>query len=182
MATAMEVARYLIAKRDLTGDMQLEKLLYYAQAWSLAWTGNALFGEEIEAWSNGPVVRSVWAAKKYGDIEPDAEAIRPDERAIVDAVWAYYGDKGGRRLSRLTHQEDPWKEARRGLAEDARSTSPISRASMLRYYTAQAARAAAGAVPVAPVLSEAVSDADVLAVGNRQRTRWRKALDALAQR
>ncbi|MBD5559274.1 MAG: DUF4065 domain-containing protein [Clostridia bacterium] len=35
--------------------MKLQKLLYYAQVWSLVWDENELFPEKFEAWANGPV-------------------------------------------------------------------------------------------------------------------------------
>lgn len=35
--------------------MKLQKLVYYCQAWHLAWEGRALFPEAIHAWASGPV-------------------------------------------------------------------------------------------------------------------------------
>ena len=35
--------------------MKLQKLVYYCQAWHLAWEGRALFPEAIQAWASGPV-------------------------------------------------------------------------------------------------------------------------------
>ena len=35
--------------------MKLEKLVYYSQAWSLAWDGEPLFNDDFQAWANGPV-------------------------------------------------------------------------------------------------------------------------------
>ena len=40
--------------------MKLQKLIYYAHSWSLAVYGEPLIEEDIEAWSWGPVVRSVY--------------------------------------------------------------------------------------------------------------------------
>lgn len=39
---------------------KLQKLLYYAQGWHLAVTDRRLFAEDLEAWAEGPVIRSVW--------------------------------------------------------------------------------------------------------------------------
>jgi uncharacterized phage-associated protein len=44
---------------DIT-NLKLQKLLYYCQAWSLVFTGQALFAERIEAWVHGPVVPSIF--------------------------------------------------------------------------------------------------------------------------
>ena len=35
--------------------MKLQKLVYYCQAWSLAWDDVPLFDEDFPAWANGPV-------------------------------------------------------------------------------------------------------------------------------
>lgn len=40
--------------------MKLHRLLYYSQAWHLAWEGKPLFDDEIQAWANGPVVASIY--------------------------------------------------------------------------------------------------------------------------
>ncbi|MFF8902543.1 Panacea domain-containing protein [Streptomyces lydicus] len=35
--------------------MKLQRLVYYCQAWHLAWAGNALFPERLLAWASVPV-------------------------------------------------------------------------------------------------------------------------------
>jgi len=68
-ATALDVAAHLLTlKPDVTRE-GLQALLYYAQAWSLLWDGVPIFDDPIEAWAQGPVVRSVWEAT-----EPTEEA------------------------------------------------------------------------------------------------------------
>lgn len=52
-------------------------------------------------------------------------------------VLGIYGNLEASVLERLTHSEDPWKEARAGLAPDAASTREISQSSMQRYYGAR---------------------------------------------
>ena len=41
-------------------NLKLQKLLYYAQAWHLAFFGAPLFDEDFEAWVHGPVVPRVF--------------------------------------------------------------------------------------------------------------------------
>jgi uncharacterized phage-associated protein len=180
MTTAMQVATYLRHQRTVFGEMQLQKLLYYAQAWTLAWTGKPLFVDEIEAWANGPVVRTVWAAGKYDEVVPPQAELSDAEREIVDAVYAFYGDAGGMVLGARTHTEEPWIEARHGLPKNAMSSSPLSQSTMLRYFTKESVGQTD--CPKRPVrVIEAAPDA-VAAAGNRQAHRWRDALDALANR
>ncbi len=62
--TASEAARYFLALQDdedSISNLKLQKLLYYAQGFSLALTGKPLFNDQIKAWIHGPVVPSVWA-------------------------------------------------------------------------------------------------------------------------
>ena len=40
--------------------MKLEKLLYYCQSWHLTRHASPLYAEPIEAWVQGPVVRSLY--------------------------------------------------------------------------------------------------------------------------
>ena len=59
MTTAYEIASHIRSRHKFSGEIQMHKLLYYAQAWSLAWDGAPLFEDRIEAWKNGPVVPSL---------------------------------------------------------------------------------------------------------------------------
>lgn len=61
-------------------------------------------------------------------------ALSDIQRETIDAVLGYYGDKPSQWLSDLTHREDPWLEARRGLAPGERGCREISHAAMAEYY------------------------------------------------
>lgn len=112
---------------DYLTPMKLQKLLYYAQGWSLAETGRPLFGEEIEAWRDGPVVESVYQQFKRWEKRPIVEypsrapALTPEAEALVRSVWDRYKAYSAYRLSDMTHEEMPWKKARGGLARNAPS-------------------------------------------------------------
>ena len=60
MQTVFDVALYFLNRSDSAGSyaithLKLQKLVYYAQAWSLAVRGEPIFEEHIEAWTHGPV-------------------------------------------------------------------------------------------------------------------------------
>src|SRR5450631_518283 len=60
MLTARAVADYFLSlvdeeAGDSLSNLKLQKLVYYAQGFSLALTGKRLFDEAIEAWEHGPV-------------------------------------------------------------------------------------------------------------------------------
>ncbi|WP_218124294.1 Panacea domain-containing protein [Chitinophaga filiformis] len=44
----------------------MQKLVYYAQAWHLVAFLTPLFEEDIEAWTHGPVIRSLYRRFKDG--------------------------------------------------------------------------------------------------------------------
>jgi uncharacterized phage-associated protein len=147
MATAEAVARYFLwlaaqePEEELVTHMRLQKLLYYAQGWSLASRGRALFEGEIQAWQHGPVVHEVYsrfAAFKAAPIPSTLAADSPElddgEKALIAWVWGKEGRYSASELRRRTHQERPWRESRQGVREDEASRSPISLEIMRTYF------------------------------------------------
>lgn len=140
MATAHDVAAYILRRRSPISAMKLQKLVYYAQAWSLVWDDRRLFPERIEAWANGPVVRDLYERHR-GQFElsewpcGDPDALDEDAKDTIDAVLEYYGPKSAQWLSDLTHREKPWREARQGIPDGERAASEISLATMMEYYS-----------------------------------------------
>ncbi len=130
-----------VTERNSTVDpLKLQKLLYYAQAWSMVFRESPMFIEAIEAWVHGPVVRSVYQEFKsysYENISLSAETldISADELRIIDLVCDVYGQKTGRFLEDLTHSEKPWINARTGLSQKDRSNSIIALEEMMSYYS-----------------------------------------------
>ena len=141
MATVFDVVRYILEQSEPMSAVKLQKLAYYSQAWHLAWDGVPLFEDRVEAWANGPVVRRLWDAHK-GTFQVttdtfedgDSSNLESEETSTIDAVLNYYGDKTPHWLSLLTHQEAPWKDARRGLEPGERGSHEITKQSMQDYY------------------------------------------------
>ena len=118
-----EVADYLLAYTDReAGDtisnLKLLKLVYYAQGFCVAMRGEPLFPETIRAWDNGPVVREVYDAFRhnaYHAIPAPAgfgpDFYLPEDRELLDAILATYGQLSATRLRDMTHDEPPWREA-----------------------------------------------------------------------
>jgi uncharacterized phage-associated protein len=123
MVSVNDVARYFLSKADPeAGDaishLKLQKLVYYAQGFHLAISGEPLFPDPIEAWRHGPVVRSLYAQYAgYGaNGIPlprgfDPTSLPPDIRELLDEVYEVYGQYSAWRLRELTHAEPPWREA-----------------------------------------------------------------------
>ncbi len=142
MATAFDVAKYILQKKGNLTAMKLQKLLYYCQAWSLVWDEKPLFENTIQAWVNGPVLPAVYNYHRgqyfVGEKDfpsADSACLNAVQKETVDAVLGYYSDKSAQWLIDLTHSEEPWKEARVGLAPGERGNREITHAAMADYYS-----------------------------------------------
>jgi uncharacterized phage-associated protein len=137
--SAADAAAYILQRMGTMTTMKLQKLLYYCQAWSLVWDEEPLFYERIEAWASGPVVREVFEEHRnmfnISQTSGDPSKLSAKQIETIEGVLSFYGDKPSQWLSDLTHMEDPWKNARDGLAPGVRSNRVISHAAMMEYYT-----------------------------------------------
>ena len=141
MANADDVAAAVIKRTRSIDTFKLEKLVYYCQAWHLAWEGVPLFKARIEAWANGPVVpklyrqhRKVYSVGKWPSGNP--ADLASGEVSTTDAVVNFYNKYSGWELAQLTHRERPWAEARAraGLAPGAVGKVEITHEAMKDYY------------------------------------------------
>lgn len=130
MTSAIDVAAVIRANGH-NDDWKVQKLVYYCQAWSLAWDGVPLFAEEIQAWRDGPVCPAVRNAS-YGAGDPSVLSQR--QLDTVMGVLSLYGKKPPNWLIELTHREKPWIDARAGVAPTAKTQTPISKEALKSYY------------------------------------------------
>src|SRR3989338_2765108 len=152
MANINDISDYIVVKLSDSGSLvnvlKLHKLLYYTQAWSLAFGRGRLFDERFQAWVHGPVSRQIYnrypqktlySAITLDDINPrfDSRSISSDERAFVDGVLEVYAPFTGAQLEEMTHIEQPWIDARAGAAPNERSENVISESTMQSYYAAR---------------------------------------------
>ena len=143
---ASDVAKWFINSTDReSGDdithLKLQKLLYYAQGWSLAHFACPLFDEDLQAWAHGPVAVSVWDQfKAYGweSIPPQkvARKFSGDPLRLLQGVNEKYGIYSAKELERRTHRETPWQRARGNLPPEARCANIIRKADMLSFFSA----------------------------------------------
>ena len=154
MAHAYEVARYLVRlaangdEPDILTHLRIQKLLYYVQAWSLAQRGGPMFDERIEAWAHGPVVCELFhrfADRGRGPVLPedvDAEGeidLSEEDRAFVASVWEAYKGYSALSLREMTHQDEPWLNARKGYAPADHCEEEITHDAMKAYFVEQPA-------------------------------------------
>lgn len=146
---AIAVANYFIAKSlDQPGipsgvsNKKLQKLLYYAQAWSLAFRDTEIFPDKIEAWVHGPAIKSMYVMLKDNGFSNVIEQLpstgtfqlSDDDKMLLDSVWDVYGKYDAQYLELLTHEELPWQEARGNLGESESSSNEISKSTMMSFY------------------------------------------------
>lgn len=140
MVSAHDVAAYILEKRGRMSAMKLQKLVYYAQAWSLVWDDRPLFRERIEAWAHGPVVPELYQEHR-GQFEVtgwprgDVGVLDADAVDTVNVVLDYYAGRNAQVLSDMTHSEEPWRRARAGLAAGERGNAEITLDSLMEYYS-----------------------------------------------
>lgn len=130
MASVFDVAQYIVRERGSMSSMKLQKLCYYSQAWHLVWSDEPMFVEPFQAWANGPVAPALYA-KHRGEFSVDENFLFGDADALTDDQE---DSMTGYELSVLTHDEDPWVEARGGLPRGVRCATEISHAAMAEYY------------------------------------------------
>ena len=139
MANVLDVASYILSQKGKMTAMKLQKLAYYSQAWSLVWDEAPLFNDKIEAWVNGPVAPTLYHAHKghfiIGKVQGgDARRLNKIQKETIGIILEHYGDKSSQWLSDLTHAEEPWQNARKGLSPRTRGNREITKAAMAEYY------------------------------------------------
>ena len=140
------VARYILCKTMDITPLELQKLLYYAQSFYYALFGVELFLDDCQAWAYGPVFPDVYYRyKEYGydpitkptsEFDVDIGELTVKEVELIDSVMEAFGRYSGEVLSRITHNELPWIEARGALHPYDRSVTVIERDTISDYFAA----------------------------------------------
>lgn len=138
MATVFDVANWFLAKSSMT-HKKLQKLCYYAQAWSYALYSRPLFDDVFEAWVHGPVCRSLYnhyRERSFEVIHPTVPApeFSTEDDELLESVWETYGELTANALEALTHSELPWQIARAGCDSGEPCCVVIDSNDMAEFY------------------------------------------------
>lgn len=140
MYTALEIAEKIISLykdseiEDVITNLKLQKLLYYEQGYHLAYFGEPLFNDNIEAWMYGPVVPVVYNEYKKYDSKPiplvdsDLQFKDETEAKLFGEVFNLYNRYSASGLIDLTHSETPWQETPTGVG------NVISQSKMKEFF------------------------------------------------
>lgn len=147
---ARAVANYIIGRGGEEGKhfthLQIQKLVYFCHAWTLALCKYPLIYQPIIAWEYGPIIEDVFKSiVKILDIS-DLEnqkvtklikqvlpaSFNENEKEIVDKVYESYADMNSHQLSSIANADTtPWHVVRSRVNDDI----VISDTLIEQYYT-----------------------------------------------
>lgn len=131
MENLMNIASYICNRYEAENnvridEMKLHKLMYFSQRESLIQNNEPLFDAIFYGWKFGPILKEIRIAYKensfYKEIPKDV-CLRINH--VMDKVFEDYSKKDSWSLSRLTHGELSWKNARVGIIDGANSDNPM---------------------------------------------------------
>jgi uncharacterized phage-associated protein len=105
--------------------LKLQKLLYYVQAWHLAFFGKPLFEGHFQAWVHGPVNREIYDRFKdekslYSSVTSDdirrdfnSDDIKAKAQRHINKIVSVYGNLTGRAVQFCS--SNAWDRAKRVL-------------------------------------------------------------------
>ena len=140
---ALYILQLLLRDEEEVSAMKLQKICFYAQSWYIAKYNHPLFKHDFQAWKYGPVSPALYEyhAKKStvslnNTIIPgNVQNIAESDKEFIKAVVSIYGRFTGLQLSELSHSQDPWKNARRGIPEGSPSNNEITIESIRDYFS-----------------------------------------------
>lgn len=143
--TMLQIISYIFERLEEVTPLMLQKLLYFVQGVSCALYKEPLLSEDCQAWVHGPVYPQVYDMfrdfkfnpiedARFAILEGMEDALDEKKRRVVDLVVDTFGEYGGKRLEKITHEEKPWKIARKGYSDGIRSNEIILKENIAAYY------------------------------------------------
>ena len=134
-------------------NKKLQKMCYYTYCWFIVFFNDielitednsnsirVLSEERFQAWIHGPVSPRLYHRyKEYGWRDIPKSAFKPnlpDElETLLQQVWDAYGSFTADELEAISHEEKPWKNARKGINNGEACANEISNYDILQYYS-----------------------------------------------
>jgi uncharacterized phage-associated protein len=148
---SIDLAKLILARKGPMPHLKLQKLLYYVEAWHLAFFQESIIGDDFKAWMHGPVSTKVWrafkdstspvfnkikisAAEARGALSCAKRTLAAEQLSLIYDVLKEYGGLNAYELEAMTHSEKPWVDARKGISPDEACNRDISKETMFRFY------------------------------------------------
>ena len=144
------VIHYMEREGQFLNVVKLQRLLYVAYAWHLAFFGQKkLFRQPFEAWKFGPINRIIHdrfaeylnishpitvADCWYSRTEEALAQLSAAEIGHLDNILNTYGTMSAFELEEMLRYEEPWRLARVGLREEEPSSRAIPDETIYAYY------------------------------------------------
>jgi uncharacterized phage-associated protein len=128
---------------EVITTLEVQRLVFFAQAWHLANTGRPLFADDFEAWSTGPVAPNVFERFRdftYSTVPAmeQAREVKGQKLDLLLQVQDEYGCYRGRKLDELSREPGgPWEKARGGISEVAACDAVIAKDAIRKFYGAK---------------------------------------------
>ena len=144
------LSEYIVKNYGPMSHLKLQKLLFYCDAYHLAYFEEELIVDKFQAWVHGPVFRRLYdnlkdksilhAELEYkagpGDIDVEHcfNSLTNDQRDLIKDVLDNLSTWSGLQLESATHKERPWIEARIGVGPAERCETYISKETTRDFY------------------------------------------------
>ena len=140
-----DIVASIFEKLEEVTPLMLQKLLYFSQGVYSALYGKPIFEEDCRAWVHGPVYPEIYELfrdfkynpiddARFALLEGTEDALTDDEKRVIDLVVNTFGMYGGKVLEKITHNEDPWMEARKGYGDSIPSSELLPKERIMKYY------------------------------------------------
>jgi uncharacterized phage-associated protein len=122
-----EVCDYIITRIEDAGKtlsvLKLQRLLYFAQGWHLAFYGDPLFVGRFQAWAQGPINRKIYdrfagrpldSLLSAADVSKgfDVTSVSQEQSNHIRSVLEVYARCQDSSFNEIISKDAPWLEAR----------------------------------------------------------------------
>lgn len=146
--SANDVAEWFINRTaseqgEVISTLEVQRLVYFSQAWYLANKGRPLFEDEFEAWASGPMNPAIFerfANFAYTNIPAieTSRVIKGAKLELLEEIWERYGCFKGRKLDAMSREPGgPWQTARGNLTPEAAGDTVIPKSAIRKFYAKQ---------------------------------------------
>ncbi|AZQ44102.1 Panacea domain-containing protein [Nonlabens ponticola] len=145
---------YILVRGGAMSHLKIQKILFYIQAYHLAYFDVPIIEDEFQAWVHGPVSRKIYNSARdlsilhtelkfvldEGELDPAIivnDTLTASQMEVVNDVIDELKELSGLQLENMTHSEEPWIYARRGYDAGQRCEVVIPNECIRDYYKSQ---------------------------------------------